>query len=48
MFSQYYVKRIGYSGRMLPVMEDSLLARRWSEGTFDVDGILARQNLEQW
>jgi uncharacterized protein (UPF0210 family) len=41
MFSQYYVKRIGYSGRMLPVMEDSLLARRWSEGTFDVDGILA-------
>jgi uncharacterized protein (UPF0210 family) len=35
------VKRIGYSGLMLPVMEDSLLARRWSEGTFDVDGLLA-------
>ena len=35
------VKRIGYSGLMLPVMEDSLLAQRWSEGTYDVDSLLA-------
>jgi uncharacterized protein (UPF0210 family) len=35
------VKRIGFSGLMLPVMEDSLLAQRWSEGTYDVDGLLA-------
>ena len=35
------VRRIGYSGLMLPVMEDSLLARRWSERTYDVDALLA-------
>jgi uncharacterized protein len=35
------VKRIGFSGLMLPVMEDSLLAERWSEGAYDVDGLLA-------
>ena len=35
------VKRIGYSGLMLPVMDDSLLAQRWSEGTYDVDSLLA-------
>jgi hypothetical protein len=35
------VKRIGYSGLMLPVLEDSLLAQRWSEGTFNVDSVLA-------
>ena len=35
------VKRIGYSGLMLPVMEDSLLAERWSEGAYDVDALLA-------
>lgn len=35
------VKRIGYSGLMLPIMEDSLLAQRWSEGTYDVDALLA-------
>lgn len=35
------VKHIGYSGLMLPVMEDSLLAKRWSEGTYDVDALLA-------
>lgn len=35
------VKRIGYSGLMLPVMEDSLHAQRWSEGTYDVDVLLA-------
>jgi uncharacterized protein (UPF0210 family) len=26
---------------MVPVMEDSLLAQRWSEGTYDVDALLA-------
>ncbi|HXY96649.1 MAG TPA: DUF711 family protein [Steroidobacteraceae bacterium] len=35
------VKQIGYSGLMLPVMEDKLLARRWSEGTYDTDSLLA-------
>ena len=35
------VKRTGYSGLMIPVMEDNLLARRWSEGTFNLDSILA-------
>jgi uncharacterized protein (UPF0210 family) len=35
------VKRTGYSGLMIPVMEDSVLARRWSEGAFTLDSILA-------
>jgi uncharacterized protein (UPF0210 family) len=35
------VKRIGFCGLMLPVMEDSLLAQRWSEGTYDLDALLA-------
>jgi uncharacterized protein len=35
------VKQIGYSGLMVPVMEDKLLARRWSEGTYDTDSLLA-------
>ena len=35
------VKRIGYSGLMLPVLEDTLLAQRWSEGTYHVDSVLA-------
>jgi uncharacterized protein (UPF0210 family) len=35
------VKQIGYSGLMVPVMEDKLLARRWSEGTYDTDALLA-------
>lgn len=35
------VKRIGYSGLMLPVMEDSLLARRWGERTYTMDSLLA-------
>ena len=35
------VKRVGYSGLMIPVMEDKLLARRWAEGTFNLDSILA-------
>jgi uncharacterized protein (UPF0210 family) len=35
------VKRTGYSGLMIPVMEDTLLARRWAEGTYSLDSILA-------
>ena len=35
------VKRIGFSGLMLPVVEDTLLAQRWTEGTYDVDALLA-------
>jgi uncharacterized protein (UPF0210 family) len=35
------VKRVGYCGLMVPVMEDSLLSQRWSEGTYDVDALLA-------
>jgi uncharacterized protein len=35
------VKRTGYSGLMLPVMEDKVLAQRWAEGTFSLDSILA-------
>jgi uncharacterized protein (UPF0210 family) len=35
------VRQIGYSGLMVPVMEDKLLARRWSEGTYDADALLA-------
>jgi uncharacterized protein (UPF0210 family) len=35
------VKRAGYSGLMIPVMEDTILARRWAEGTYSLDSILA-------
>jgi uncharacterized protein (UPF0210 family) len=35
------VKRTGYSGLMIPVMEDNVLAKRWAEGTFTLDSILA-------
>lgn len=35
------VKRTGYSGLMIPVMEDKVLAQRWAEGTFTLDSILA-------
>jgi hypothetical protein len=34
-------KQIGYSGLMVPVMEDKLLAQRWAEGTYNVDSLLA-------
>jgi len=33
--------RRGYSGLMLPVLEDSRLAQRWSEGTLTLDALLA-------
>jgi uncharacterized protein (UPF0210 family) len=35
------VKQIGYSGLMIPVMEDKLLARRWAEGSITTDSLLA-------
>ncbi|MGH9671166.1 MAG: DUF711 family protein [Terriglobales bacterium] len=35
------VKHAGYSGLMLPVLEDSVLARRWSEGALTLDSLLA-------
>jgi uncharacterized protein (UPF0210 family) len=35
------VKQIGYSGLMLPVMEDKRLAQRWAENTYEIDSILA-------
>jgi uncharacterized protein (UPF0210 family) len=35
------VKRAGYSGLMLPVLEDSVLAQRWSEGVVNLDALLA-------
>ena len=35
------IKRVGYSGLMVPVLEDNLLARRWAEGTYNMDSLLA-------
>jgi uncharacterized protein (UPF0210 family) len=35
------VKQVGYSGLMVPVLEDKLLARRWAEGTITTDALLA-------
>jgi uncharacterized protein (UPF0210 family) len=35
------VKRTGYSGLMIPILEDNVLARRWAEGTFNLDSMLA-------
>jgi hypothetical protein len=35
------VRQTGYSGLMVPVMEDELMAQRWAEGTYNVDSLLA-------
>jgi uncharacterized protein (UPF0210 family) len=35
------VKQTGYSGLMLPILEDSRLAQRWSEGHISLDALLA-------
>ena len=35
------VRHAGYSGLMLPVLEDTLLAQRWSEGALRIDDLLA-------
>lgn len=35
------VKRVGFSGLMVPVLEDNILAERWSEGAYSIDSLLA-------
>ena len=35
------VSQVGYSGLMVPVMEDQRLAQRWAEGTYNTDDLLA-------
>jgi len=35
------VKQTGYSGLMLPILEDSRLAERWSEGRISIDALLS-------
>ncbi|HWY68872.1 MAG TPA: DUF711 family protein [Terriglobales bacterium] len=35
------VKHIGYSGLMLPVLEDGRIAQRWSEGRVTLDALLS-------
>jgi uncharacterized protein (UPF0210 family) len=35
------VKQTGYSGLMLPVLEDTRLAQRWSEGRITIDSLLS-------
>ncbi len=35
------VTQVGYSGLMVPVLEDKLLAQRWAEGTITTDALLA-------
>src|SRR5580693_2668549 len=35
------VKRTGYNGLMIPILEDERLAQRWSEGNISIDGLLA-------
>jgi uncharacterized protein len=35
------VKQAGYSGLMLPILEDSRLAQRWSEGRISIDALLS-------
>jgi uncharacterized protein (UPF0210 family) len=35
------VKQVGYSGLMLPVMEDKRMAQRWAEKTYEIDSLLS-------
>jgi uncharacterized protein len=35
------VKQTGYSGLMLPILEDSRLAQRWNEGRISIDSLLS-------
>src|SRR5258708_23037452 len=35
------VKQTGYSGLMLPILEDTRLAQRWSEGHLSIDALLS-------
>lgn len=41
VLKQLPVQHAGYSGLMLPILEDSTLAQRWSEGGLTVDGMLS-------
>ena len=34
-------RQVGYSGLMVPVLEDRRLAQRWSEGAIDIDSLLS-------
>ena len=34
-------KRVGYNGLMVPILEDTRLAQRWSEGKYNIDSLLA-------
>jgi uncharacterized protein len=34
-------KQVGYSGLMVPVLEDKVLAQRWAESTYNIDSLLA-------
>jgi uncharacterized protein (UPF0210 family) len=36
-----HVKRTGYNGLMVPILEDERLAQRWSEGNVSIDGLLS-------
>ena len=35
------VRQVGYAGLMVPILEDSILAQRWSEGAFTIDSLLS-------
>jgi hypothetical protein len=35
------VKQTGYSGLMIPVLEETVLEKRWTEQTYNLDSILA-------
>jgi hypothetical protein len=35
------VREAGYSGMMVPILEDTVLAQRWGEGRISIDGLLA-------
>ncbi len=35
------VQKAGYSGMMVPILEDEVLAQRWGEGHISIDGLLA-------
>lgn len=36
-----FVKQTGYSGLMLPILEDTRLAQRWSDGQLSLDALLS-------
>ena len=38
---QVPVRQVGYSGLMLPVLEDSVLARRWEAGAISRDSLMS-------